>query len=133
MKKIIKKLFLEEIGKDNLIGYNDVIKTEFGQIEIYVTNHIDDGIDIIHFNKVIPIITGIFLYDQNNKNLGYGKQLYLLSLKKYNKVYSVFPISTEAFNVRKSLIKNGLVDDGFESFDNIDFLTMELKNDEKKF
>ena len=53
--------------------------------------------------------------------------LYLKALSKYHKIYSVFPISNDAFNVHKSLEKNNIVETGSEEFGDIYFLTMELK------
>lgn len=127
MKTITKIKLLEELNKSNLIGYNDVIKTNYGEIELFITNNIDNGLEIVKLNKIITIISSVYLYDINEKNLGYGKELYLKALSKYNKLYSVFPISNEAFNVHKSLIKNNIVDSDSEAFGDVYFLTMELK------
>lgn len=127
MTRITKKYLINELSKDNLIGFLDVLKTDRGEIEIYITNYYDDGIEIYNYGKIINLIVGVHLYNENEKNLGFGKELYIKALNKYNKLYSTFPISDEAFYVHKSLIKNNIIERGFEKLADVDFLTMELK------
>lgn len=99
----------------------DVIKTKWGQIEIIYTDNIDDDVDL---NEKIPIITAIFLYDDNNKGKGFGKDLYMKALDKYGVLYSTFPISNDAFNARESLVKSGLISIENINLGGIDFLKM---------
>ena len=102
------------------------LETEFGFIELLITNNYDDGIDMLHFGKVIAIVQNIQLNEGVEKNMGYGQELYIEALKKYSTLYSTFPVSDEAFNAQNSLIKKGAVIRGYETLGEIDFLTMTI-------
>ena len=109
------------------------IKTEYGQIGGVYTDYVENE----YGNKIILPVPGflvdhIFLFDNNNKGKGYGKELYLIALKKYKTLYHHWPISKEAYRVYTSLENENIItQESIELENGISLLKTDLTKKEK--